>query len=71
MILSTAVHQMFAPELSDEEFKELLSGVNAEEKKEALIDGEVINDEDEKSAGPLGNIRSFLFQVFNPSLHFS
>ena len=49
MILSTAVHQMFAPELSDEELKELLSGVNAEEKKEALIDGEVINDEDENA----------------------
>ena len=49
MILSTAVHQMFAPELSEEELKELLSGVNAEEKKEALIDGEVLNDEDENA----------------------
>ena len=49
MILSTAVHQMFAPELSEEELKELLSGVNAEEKKEALIDGEVLNDEDENT----------------------
>ena len=49
MILSTAVHQMFAPELSEEELKELLAGVNSEEKKEALIDGEVLNDEDENT----------------------
>ena len=43
-----AVHQMFAPELSEEELKDLLSGVSAEEKtKEALIDGEIINEEDE------------------------
>ena len=40
---------MFAPELSEEELKELLSGVNAEEKKEALIDGEVLNDEDDNT----------------------
>ena len=48
MFLSTTLHQMFAPELSEEELKDLLSGVNAEEKtKEALIDGEIINEEDE------------------------
>ena len=39
---------MFAPELSEEELKELLSGFNAEEKtKESLIDGEIINEEEE------------------------
>ena len=39
---------MFAPELSEEELKELLSGVNAEEKsKESLIDSEIINEEEE------------------------
>ena len=39
---------MFAPELSEEELKDILSGVNVEEKtKEALIDGEIINEEDE------------------------
>ena len=48
LFLSMAVHQMFAPELSEEELKDLLSGVSAEEKtKEALIDGEIINEEDE------------------------
>ena len=39
---------MFAPELSEEELKELLSGVNSEEKsKEPLIDGEILNEEEE------------------------
>ena len=39
---------MFAPELSEEELKDLLSGVSVEEKtKEGLIDGEIINEEDE------------------------
>ena len=52
MFLSTAIHQVFAPELSEEELKELLSGVNPKEKtNEALIDGEIINEEDENVEG--------------------
>ena len=48
MFLSTALHQIFAPELSEEELKELLPGVNSKEKsKEPLIDGEIINEEEE------------------------
>ena len=38
---------MFAPELSEEEIKNLLEGPNMKEKNDNLIDGEVIIDEDE------------------------
>ena len=47
MYVTTAVHQMFAPELSEEEIKNLLEGPNMKEKNDNLIDGEVIIDEDE------------------------
>ena len=63
-----AVHQMFAPELSEEELKDLLSGVSAEEKtKEALIDGEIINEEDEnveetENRNDIGNLSDWLVE---------
>ena len=68
MFLSTALHQMFAPELSEEELKELLSGVNAEEKsKESLIDGEIINEEEEnveekETRKDIGNLNDWLVE---------
>ena len=51
MFISTAMHQMFAPELSDDELAALMAGQQSEEKKEeTLIDGEVLDDEDENIA---------------------
>ena len=51
MFISTAMHQMFAPELSDEELATLMSEQQNENKEETtLIDGEVLVDEDENSA---------------------
>ena len=51
MFISTAMHQIFAPELSDEELATLMSEQQSEKKEETtLIDGEVLVDEDENSA---------------------
>ena len=51
MFISTAIHQMFAPELSDDELAVMMAEQQSEKKEEeTLIDGEVLVDEDENIA---------------------
>ena len=51
MFITSAIHQIFAPELSDEELEAIMKGQETvKEKEESLIDGEVLVDEDDHSA---------------------
>ena len=47
MFISTAIHQMFAPEFTDDELDALLAGQENANKKEILIDEELLAEEDD------------------------